>query len=116
MASLTDFLSAPSGQPLGFQLAAMVPQARLNETAPNLQEDAGVATTRALQNYSDRQLPQMVSQSAAQGNFGSTGATKRADWLTQDTGNQVFDIQRMLGRNLANIAQQRVMATMGGMF
>lgn len=116
MASLTDFLQTSQGAPLGFQFATMTPQYRLNETYPALQEDASVATTRSLQNYGTRQLPQLMNQGAAQGQTGSSGLRTRADQLSQDTGNQVFDIQRMLARNTANIAQQRVMATMGGMF
>jgi hypothetical protein len=118
MASLTDFLAAgkTGGTPLAWQLATMTPQANLNMTEPALQEDAGIATSRALSNYSQRQLPQLVNQGASVGQLGSSGLKNRADWLTQDTSNQVSDIQRMLARNTANIAQQRVMATMGGMF
>lgn len=116
MASLTDFIQANTGAPLGFQAATTVPQYRLNETLPALQEDAGVATSRALSNYGQRQLPQLVDQAAAAGNYGSSGTSKRADWLAQDTGNQVSDVQRMLARSTANIAQQRVMATMGSVF
>jgi hypothetical protein len=120
VASLSDFSNAfggaPTGSPLGFQFATMTPQYRLNETGPALQEDAGIATSRALQNYTQRQLPQLANTGAAMGQTGSSGLANRANFLSQDTGNQVSDIQRMLARNTANIAQQRVMATMGGMF
>lgn len=104
MASLSDFLQMST------------PQYRLNETYPALQEDASIATSRGLQNYAQRQLPQLVNQGAAQGQWGSSGLSHRADWMAQDTGNQITDIQRMLARSTANIAQQRVMATMGAMF
>lgn len=113
MASLTDFIQSSSGPPLGVQLANMTPQYNVNSTAPALQEDAGIATSRALSNYADRQLPQLVSQGASVGQFGSSGLKKRADWLGQDTQNQVSDIQRSLSRNMASIAKQRVLATMG---
>lgn len=116
MASLTDFLQTQTGSPLGFQFATMTPQYRLNETGPALQEDAGIATSRALSNYGQRQLPQMLNQGAAMGQTGSSGLKQRTGFLGQDTANNVSDIQRMLARNTANIAQQRVMATMGGMF
>lgn len=116
MASLTDFLQTNTGgTPLAQQFATMTPQYRLNETGPALQEDAGIATSRALSNYSQRQLPQLVDQGAASGQFGGSGLAKRADWLSQDTSNSVSDIQRMLARNTANIAQQRVLAAMGAM-
>lgn len=114
MASLTDFIQANNGgNNLAFQYATQVPQYRLNETPAALQEDASVATSRALQNYSTRQLPQLVNSGAAQGQWGSSGLSQRADWLGQDTANQTFDVQRMLSRNMANLAQQRVMAAMG---
>lgn len=116
MASLTDFITANTGSPLGFQMATTVPQYRLNETEPALQEDAGIASSRALSNYGQRQLPQLANQGAAQGQTGSSGLQSRANFLQQDTGNQVSDIQRMLARSTANIAQQRVMATMGSAF
>jgi hypothetical protein len=116
MASLTDFLQTTTGgTPLAQQFATMTPQYNLNSTGPALQEDAGVATSRALSNYATRQLPQLVDQGAASGQLGGSGLSKRADWLGQDTSNQVSDIQRMLARNTANIAQQRVLAAMGAM-
>lgn len=113
MASLTDFIQANTGTPTAIQLANATPQYNVNSTAPALQEDAGIATSRALSNYSDRQLPQLIDQGAAAGQFGSSGLKKRADWLGQDTQNSVSDIQRSLARNMASIAQQRVLATMG---
>lgn len=91
----------------------MVPQYRVNETAPALQEDAGIATSRALSNYGQRQLPQMAGMAASQGQFGGSGQAHRADFLAQDTQNSVSDIQRSLARNMASISQRRVMATMG---
>lgn len=117
MASLTDFLSAPSGnEPLGYQFATMVPQYRVNETAPNLQEDAAIAQGRALQDYSSRTLPDMMNAGAAAGQTGSSGLANRVGRAAQDVGRNVFDVNRMLFRNMASIAQQKVMATMGGMF
>lgn len=116
MASLNDFVQAPSSAPLGFQFANQVPAYRLNETAPALQEDASIAGTRALQQYTQRTIPTMQNQAAAQGNFGSTGAATQAKWAGQDFTNQQTDIARMLARNTASIGQQKVMATMGGMF
>lgn len=116
MASLNDFVQAPSGAPTAFSDAAMVPQYRLNETAPALQEDASIASTRALQQYSQRTIPQMQNTAAGQGNFGSTGVATQAKWAGQDLSNQQTDIARMLARNTANIGQQKVMATMGNMF
>lgn len=113
MASLTDFIQANTGTPPAIGYANTVPQYRVNETAPALQEDAGIATSRALSNYASRQLPQLASAGAASGQFGGSGLAKRADWLSQDTQNSVSDIQRSLARNMASIAQQRVLATMG---
>lgn len=117
MASLTDFLStSQGGQPLAWQYATMLPQYRVNDTLPNLQEDAAIGTSRALQDYSTRGLPDLMNQGAATGQTGSSGLRNRADRMTQDTGRNVTDIQRMLFRNTASIAQQKVMASMGGMF
>lgn len=116
MASLSDFIQAPTSAPLGFQLANQVPAYRLNETAPALQEDASIASTRALQQYGQRTIPTMQNQAAGQGNFGSTGVATQAKWAGQDLTNQTTDVARMLARNTASIAQQKVMATMGSMF
>jgi hypothetical protein len=113
VASLTDFIQANTSTPAAINMATMVPQYRVNETAPALQEDAGIATSRALSNYATRQLPQLIGQGAASGQFGGSGLAKRADWLSQDTQNSVSDIQRSLSRNMASIAQRRVLATMG---
>lgn len=114
--SLGDFVQAPSGAPTAFQFAAMTPQYRLNETAPALAEDAGIASTRANSQYSNRTIPTMQNTAAGQGNFGSTGVATQAKWAGQDLANQQADISRMLARNTANIGQQKVMATMGNMF
>jgi len=117
VASLSDFFQTSSGsEPLAFQYATMVPQYRLNETAPNLNEDASIATSRALQDYSQRTLPNLMNQGAAMGQTGSSGLARQALFAGQDMSRNVSDIQRNLARNLANIAQQKVMATVGGMF
>lgn len=116
MASLSDFIQAPTAAPSAFSLATAVPQYRLNETAPALQEDASIASTRNLQQYNQRTIPQMQNTAAAQGNFGSTGAATQAKWAGQDLSNQQTDIARMLARNTASIGQQKVMSTMGNMF
>lgn len=94
----------------------MTPQSRVNETEPALQEDSAISTSRIMQDYGTRTLPDMLNQGAAKGQLGSTGLRNRVDRASQDAGRQVTDIQRMLRRNLASIAQQKVMATMGGMF
>jgi hypothetical protein len=118
VASLSDLFSNSnsSGNNLAFQYAAQTPQYRLNETAPALQEDASIATSRALQDYSQNALPQLQNQGASMGQWGSSGLSHRADLLSLQSGRQVSDTQRMLARNLANIAQQRVMAAMGAAF
>lgn len=94
----------------------MTPQYNLNNTAPALAEDAGIASTRLNQNYNERTLPTMANTAAAQGNFGSTGVATQKKWAGEDLANQQNDIARMLARNTANIGQQKVMSTMGGMF
>lgn len=117
MASLTDFFTSSTGsEPLAFQYATMVPQYRVSELPQNLQEDAGIANSRALQDFSQRTLPQLMNQGAASGQIGSSGLNQRARFAAEDTNRQVFDTNRMLNRNLISIAQQKVMATMGGMF
>ncbi len=117
MASLTDFFQTGSGvEPLAFQYATMVPQYRVSEEAQNLQEDAAVANNRTLQDFAQRTLPQIMNQGAASGQIGSSGLNQRAQFAAEDANRNVFDVNRMLNRNLVAIAQQKVMATMGGMF
>jgi len=94
----------------------MTPQAGVNSTEPALQEDAAIATSRNLQDFATRTMPDLMNAGAARGQIGSSGLRNRADRATQDSGRQITDIQRMLRRNLASIAQQKVMATMGVMF
>lgn len=113
----TDFLSAGGGgTPLAWQLMGQVPQYRLNETAPNLRQDSAIASTRSLQDYTQRTLPDMANASAAQGNFGSSGFQNRMQRATTDYGRGQDDVSRMLYRNLASIAKNKIMATTGGMF
>lgn len=92
------------------------PQYRVNETAPNLREDASISTSRALQDYGSRTLPDLNNAAAAAGNFGSSGANNRVQRAGEDVGRNVFDVNRMLYRNLASIAKQKMMTTMGAMF
>lgn len=113
MASLSDFLQAPGGTPLATQFSTMTPQYRLNETGPNLQEDASIASTRSLQDFQQRTIPQLASQGAAMGQTGSSGLQTRADFANTDMNRAQSDIYRMLGRNTANISKQKVLATMG---
>jgi hypothetical protein len=94
----------------------MVPQYRLNETAPNLRQDAGIASTRGLQDYQQRTVPDIANAAAAAGNFGSSGFADKQQRAQVDFTRNQNDISRMLYRNLASIAKQKVMATMGGMF
>jgi hypothetical protein len=91
----------------------MTPQYRLNDTGPNLQEDASVASTRSLQDYRQRTLPNLANQGAALGQTGSSGLQTRAENASTDMNRAQSDIYRMLGRNTANISKQKVLATMG---
>lgn len=117
MASITDFLSAGGGgTPLAWQLMGQTPQFRVNEQAPNIRQDAAISSSRALQDYTQRTVPNMANQAAAAGNFGSTGFQNRMQQGQTDYLRNQNDISRMKYRNLASIAQQKVMATMGGMF
>lgn len=93
----------------------MVPQYRLNETMPALQEDASIAQTRNAQNFNQRTIPTMANEAAGQGNFGSTGYDTQKQWAKQDFTNSQTDVARMLSRNMANIAQQKVLSTMAPM-
>ena len=102
-----------SSQP-GFEFSALKPQYRLDYTAPYLQEDTAIADSRALRNWGQRQLPQMVNQGAAMGQWGSGGLTQRADWAKQDVGDTLGDTQRMLARNMADLARQRTLSIIGG--
>lgn len=92
------------------------PQFRLNETGPNLQQDAAISGSRALQDYTQRTLPDIANASAAAGNFGSTGFQTKMDRATTDYGRNNTDINRMLYRNMASIAKNKIMAVAGGMF
>lgn len=112
---MTDYVQSPSGTPQAFLDATMVPQYRLNETMPALQEDASIAQSRATQDFTQRTLPSLNSANAAQGNFGSTGANTRANWAAQDYARNQTDVARMLSRNMANIAQQKILGAMGAM-
>ncbi len=117
MASITDFLStgAPS-QPLAWSLMSQTPQYRVNETAPNLTQDASIASTRALQDYQQRSVPDMANANAAQGDFGGSGFQDRMQRGLTDFRRNQNDISRMYYRNMASIAKQKIMSTMGGMF
>jgi hypothetical protein len=115
--SASDFLSTSTpSQPLAWQLMGMTPQYRLNETAPNLTQDSSIASTRALQDYQQRTVPDLVNQSAAMGNFGSSGAANKLQRSLVDYRRNQNDISRMFNRQMASIAKNKIMATMGGMF
>jgi hypothetical protein len=114
VSSLSDFLNTGSSGPsLGTELATMVPQYRINETLPNLQEDAAIASQRGIQDFQQRTLPQMQSDAASTGQAGSSGANLRQHWAGIDQQRSQNDIARMLFRNTANIAQQKVLASYG---
>lgn len=115
MASISDYLSMQNQTPLGFQLADMTPQYRVNETAPALREDASIAATRGTQDFQQRTTPDLVNAAAAAGNYGSSGFKDRLGRATVDYRRNQNDISRMLYRNLASIARQRIMATTGSM-
>jgi hypothetical protein len=117
VSSITDYLStgAPS-TPTAWSIMGQTPQYRVNETAPNIRQDASIAVSRAGQDYSQRTLPDLVNQSAAAGNFGSSGAQNKIYRAGVDQQRQTFDINRMAYRNLASIAKQKLMTTMGSMF
>lgn len=115
MPSLTDFIQAPSGTPSAITDATILPQYRLNETPGALQADASIALARGRQDFANRTIPQMANNAAGQGNFGSTGANTQAQWAAQDFNRNQFDVSHMLSRNMANIAQQKVLATMAPM-
>jgi hypothetical protein len=76
-------------------------------------EDAGVAKQRLLRNYGERQLPSLVSYYASRGTFRSGNARLKADQLRQDVGDEAGDIDRLLARQMANLARQRILATAG---
>lgn len=124
MASIADLFGGTQGsyspgnsflssQP-GFEFSSLKPQYRLDYTAPYLQEDASIATSRALRNYASRDLPQLVNQGAAMGQWGSGGLSQRSDWQKQDVSDTLGDTQRMLARNMADLARQRTLSIIGG--
>lgn len=92
------------------------PQYNVNLTKGPLTQDSSIASTRALQDYQQRTVPDMANQAAAQGNFGSSGFQNRMQRSNVDFRRNQNDISRMYYRNMASIAKNKIMATMGGMF
>jgi hypothetical protein len=116
MSAVSDYLNtgAPS-TPTAWQIMQQVPQYRVNETAPNVRQDAAITNTRTTQDFAQRTLPDLQNAAAAAGNLGSSGAQNRVFRAGVDANRNIFDTNRMLYRNLASIAQQKIMATVGGM-
>jgi hypothetical protein len=115
--SIGDYLStsAPS-TPLAWQFIQQTPQYNVNSTESAIRQDSAESTSRAIQDYSQRTLPDLVNQSAAMGNFGSSGAKNKIFRAGVDSNRNMDDIQKAKYRNLTSIAKQKMMATMGGMF
>lgn len=106
MASLTDFTQAPS-TPIAFTLG------NLDLTGSDARQDAGLAQSRLLRDYSTRALPGLVNSEAYKGTFYGGQAGVRADQLKQDTGDQYGDITRSLDRQLAALRRAGVLAAAG---
>jgi len=100
-------------QPLAWTLMTQTPQYRVNETAPALTQDTSIASTRALQDYQQRTTPDMANAAAAAGNFGSSGFADRMGRAEVDYRRNQSDISRMYYRNMASIAKNKIMATIG---
>lgn len=106
VATLADFTAAPA-TPLGFTLGS------LDLSGSDARTDAGLATSRLLSDYSTRALPSLVNSEASKGTFYGGQAGVRADQLKEDEVNQAGDISRQLGRTLAGLRRQGVMAAAG---
>lgn len=105
MASLSDM----------FQPSAVSPQFGIAED--NIQggyaaQDAGLASGRLSQQY-QYGMKQEASAEAAKGSFYSGQAGVRADQAKLGYNNQQSDIQRQLQRTLADLARNRLYATLG---
>lgn len=108
MASLSSYWSAPSGN-------AAKSLADINLQGSDLASDAGLAQSRILRDYSQRNLPALVNREAAKGTFYGGGAGRRADMLKEDTADAYGDITRNLSRQMANLRRSGIMAATGVM-
>lgn len=105
--------------PTAWQLMQQTPQYNVNNTAHNIREDASIANSRAIQDYGQRTVPDLTNQAAAMGNLGSSGYKNKIFRANTDLMRQngpAGDVNRMMYRNLASIAKQKMMTTIGAMF
>lgn len=107
MASLSDIWSPPEQPPLGFTLA------NLNTQQNQALEDTGIQQSRIIRNFSQFDLPDLVSSQAARGAFATSATHRKADRARQFATDGLGDSQRILSRVLTNLAQQGVLAAGG---
>lgn len=123
MASFADLFNAGTTNPttnLGSSLASQFSDLTArpyttNYQPQNLQEDAAVQDYRLRRNFSMMDLPNLINQGAAKGQWGSSGLATRANQLGMQVGDQTSDIQRNLYRSMADLTRQRVLSTFGSM-
>jgi hypothetical protein len=107
VASLTDLYAAPATRPPGLALAD------LNDEQTNLTVDAGVAKSRSIRDFTTFDLPDLVSSFAARGTGGSGALQRAAGRARMSVEEGIGDIDNQVARNLASIARQRTLATLG---
>lgn len=77
------------------------------------QSDASIQQSRAYRNLSTRTLPDIVNRYASRGTFYSGGARRTAGQATEDTNNEVSDVERMLARTRNQLQLNRFLAAVG---
>lgn len=106
MASYQAFYEPPPMIP-GFFLGG------LQQQEANLREDTALDLSRLYNQYTQRQLPQLINRQAARGTFYGGQARLRGDQLREDVGMQAAELQRQQARQLADIQRRRQLAPLG---
>lgn len=106
MASLMD-LYAPSGPAPGLALAD------LNDRQSSIATESGLAKSRMVRDFDLFGLPDLVSRFAARGAAGSGALVREAGRARMQQEEGIGDIDRDVAGNLATIARQRTLATLG---
>lgn len=88
-------------------------QAGINQQAGEVSEDAGLAQTLMKRQFDTRTLPDIVNGQAARGAFYSSSTVNALDRAKEDYVTESADVSRMLGRQLAGLSRQRILAGLG---
>ncbi len=109
MASLLDLYQSP-GAPQSWQLAP------IQENEANIGADSGEQQRRLQRDFTQYDLPGLVSDYASRGAFYSGGLTNAANRLYTQMVESGSDIARSTGYKLSQLAQNQVGATTGAGF